>query len=93
MCISARKAADRNLKSSSALPLSMVSGFGATHKYWFQTETKLRTIAALSEFMAAGVLSGVSAEILGVPRCFGRVLRLRESAIGVVVFVPSCSSG
>jgi len=51
----------------------MVSGFGATHKYWFQTETKLRTVAALSEFMAAGVLSGVSAETWGfklAPRGF-----------------------
>ena len=56
-------------------------------------ETELRTVAALSEFMAAGVLSCISPEIWALPRCFGRVLQLRESAIGVVVFVPSCSSG
>ena len=50
------------LKSSSAHVLSMVSGFRATHKYWFQTETKLRTVAALNKFMAAGVLSSTSPE-------------------------------
>ena len=71
----------------------MVSGFGATHKYWFQTETKLRTVAALNKFMAAGVLSCISPEIWAFQDAFRRVLQLRESAIGVVVFVLSCSSG
>ena len=54
----------------------MVSGFGATHKYWFQTETKLRTVAALGCRGAArivSVLSCVSAETWGftlAPRGF-----------------------
>ena len=30
---------------------------------------------------------------LGFPRCFGRVLQLRESAIGGAALVLSCSSG
>ena len=42
-----RRATGGNPKSSSALLLSGVSGFGATYEYQFQTETPLRIVAAL----------------------------------------------
>ena len=78
MCIPARKSADRNLKSSSALPLSMVSGFRATHKYWFQMETKLRTVAALNKFMAADVLSCISPELWAFQDALGGFCSLEK---------------
>jgi len=45
VCISAGVTTGRNAKSSSAHLLSGVSGFRATQRYQFQSETPLRTVA------------------------------------------------
>mgnify|MGYP000079779535 FL=1 len=67
------------LKPSLALPLNGVSGLRSTQRYQFQTETPLRTVAALSKFMAAGVLSCISPEIWAFQDALGGFCSLEKA--------------